>query len=57
MAGDWKGDDRFGPGNTVPRPPPGGGRFVTLDDRPLAAERLEFLQLNAARLRMCILYR
>ena len=52
-VGEWGSDDAFGPGDAVPRPPPGGGRFAALDDRPVSADRLEFVQLNAARLRMC----
>ena len=52
-VGGWGSDDAFGPGDAVPRAPPGGGRFTALDDRPVSADRLEFLRLNAARLRTC----
>ena len=52
VVGGWQGDDHFGAGDAVPRAPAGGGRFASLDERPIGPERLEFLQLNAARLRM-----
>ena len=52
VAGGWRDDDFFGAGDAVPRAPAGAGRFAALDERPVAAERLEFLHLNAARLRM-----